>query len=112
MYQIRKCQEIVTYHCSPVSTVNPEKFRSLSTPYTGNSEKEFLDYLTSLEFDDIYEELDEDTQIELSSFYQPEEWEEYSNSLNNGERSWHEIGEINQEYKKTGGFDVKHSTLD
>jgi hypothetical protein len=111
MYQIRKCQEIVTYHCSPVSTVDPEKFRNLSIAYTGNSEKEFLEYLNNLYLDDIYDELDEDTQIELSSFYEPEEWEEYFNSTNKGENSWHEIGEVNEEYTKTGGFDARHSTL-
>jgi len=112
MYQIRKCQEIVTYHCSPVSTVDPEKFRELSIPYTGNSEKEFLDYLNDLDYDDISEELDEDTQLELYSFYYPEEWEEYFNSTNKGENSWHEIGEVNEEYTKSGGFEARHSTFD
>ena len=112
MYQIRKCQEIVTYLSSPISTVDPEKFRNLSTPYSGNSEQEFLEYLNDLDIDDIYDELDEDTAIELSSFYNPEEWEEYYNSTNKGENSWFEIGESNEEWRKTGGFEARHSTLD
>jgi hypothetical protein len=110
MYQIRKCQRIVIFQSGPIANVDPEKFRNLSTPYTGNSEEDFLNYLTELDFDEIYDELDEDTSFELSAFYSPEDWSEYANSLDKGEDSWNEIGKENEEWRKTGGFEILHST--
>lgn len=59
---------------------------------------------------DIYEELDEETISELDKFFDNVEWEEWYNSAWDGEESWFDIGEENPEYRRTGGFEVRHTT--
>jgi hypothetical protein len=47
MYQIRKCQTYSVTSKTQTATLNPEKFRNLSTPYEGESEEEFVKALQS-----------------------------------------------------------------
>jgi hypothetical protein len=61
MYQIRKCQTWTVTSKTQTATLDPEKFRNLSTPYEGDSEEDFVNYVSGLYLDDIYEELDEET---------------------------------------------------
>jgi hypothetical protein len=92
-----------------VANLDPEKFKNISEPFEGETEEEFLKYLDLLYFDDIYEELDEETQIEMSKIYEPE-WTEYSNSTWKGEDSWLESGRVDETWTKTGGFEVNFDT--
>lgn len=110
MYQIRKCQTYSVTSKTKTAFLDPEKFRNLSIPYEGDSEEDFVNYISELYIDDIYEELDEETLIELNKFYDDIEWEEWYNSAWDGEESWFDIGEENEEYRRTGGFEVRHST--
>lgn len=110
MYQIRKCQTYSVTSKTKTAFLDPEKFRNLSIPYEGESEEDFVNYISELYIDDIYEELDEETLDELNKFYDNVEWEEWYNSAWDGEESWFEIGEENDEYRRTGGFEVRHTT--
>jgi hypothetical protein len=113
MIQIRKCEKVTVYNTTEVANLNPEKFKNLSIPFEGETDEEFLSYLDENMYElyeVIYEEIDEETLAELSKVWEPE-WTEYSNSAWNGEDSWLESGEVNEEYSKTGGFQVKNSTI-
>lgn len=107
MIQIRKCEKVTVYNTTEVAKLNPEDFRTLSVPFEGQTDEEFLSYLEDNK-EDIYEEISEDIFLELNKIWEPE-WTEYSNSTWNGEESWLESGEVNKEYTKTGGFQVINS---
>ena len=115
MYQIRKCERFTSWQTSEVATLDPEKFKNISVPFTGETEEEFLNYIQDnryeLEeiYDEIEKELGEETLAELGKLWSPE-WTEYSNSKSKGEESWFESGKENPEYRKTGGFEVQHTT--
>ncbi len=109
MYQIRKCERIISWQMTEVANIDPEKFRNISEPFQGETEQDFINYLDSIYLDDIYEELDEETLNEISKIYEPE-WTEYSNSTWKGEDSWLESGRVDEEFTKTGGFEVKFDT--
>ena len=111
--QIRKCERVTSYLSTEVANLNPEKFKNLSIPFEGESDEEFLSYLDENMYElyeVIYEEIDEETLTELSKVWEPE-WTEYSNSAWNGEDSWLEVGNVNEEYTKTGGFEVLQTTM-
>lgn len=113
MYSIRKCLRETSFRASSSVTLDPEKFRNLSDPYTGNTPEEFMDYISSLCYDDFHGELDEETSSLLETIIGDfVETTEYSNSSWKGEDSWFEIGEDNEEWSKTGGFQITHSQLD
>jgi len=109
MYQIRKCERITSWQMTEVANLNPDKFRNISEPFEGETEEDFVKYLDSLYLDDVYEELDEETQIEMSKIYEPD-WTEYSNSTWKGEDSWLESGRVDETWTKTGGFEPNHTT--
>lgn len=109
--QIRKCERVTVYNTTEVANLNPEDFKSISFPFEGESDEEFLSYLDEnrYELEEIWEEFSEETLSELNKLWEPE-WTEYSNSAWKGEESWLEGGEVNDEYTKTGGFDAKYTT--
>jgi len=111
MYQIRKCERVTSYLCSEVVTLDPEKFKNLSIPFEGETEEDFLNYISqnTYEFDDIWDEIDEETQEQLVSLLEPE-MTEYSNSTWKGEESWHESGRVDENWTNTGGFEVINTT--
>jgi len=111
--QIRKCERVTSYLSTEVANLNPEKFKNLSIPFEGEGDEEFLSYLDENMYElyeVIYEEIDEETLVELSKVWEPE-WTEYSNSAWKGEDSWLEVGNVNEEYTKTGGFEVLQTTM-
>jgi hypothetical protein len=109
--QIRKCERVIVYNATEVANLNPEDFKTISIPFEGESDEEFLSYLDEnrYELEEIWEEFSEETLSELNKLWEPE-WTEYSNSAWKGEESWLEGGEVNEEYTKTGGFDAKYTT--
>lgn len=88
MYKIRKHQTYTVKSHTEVATLDPEKFRNLSIPFNGTTEEEFLYYISSLDYYDIYEELDEETNKEINKFFDNQEWTDYYNSALNGEETW------------------------
>lgn len=116
MYQIRKCQSITIVSKTQTANLDPEKFRNLSVPYEGNSEEEFVNYINELDFGQLYEEndisaeLDQQSVLELNKFYEDAQWEEWYNSAFDAEESWLEIGEEDVTFRRSGGFEVRHST--
>lgn len=110
--QIRKCQTWSSWECSEVANLDPEKFRNISVPFTGETDDDFLQYIESnrWELQDISDELDENTIKELQKLWEPE-WIEYANSTWKGEESWLESGKVNEEWVKTGGFEATNTTL-
>ena len=109
--QIRKCERVTICYCYEVADLDPEKFRNVSVPFEGETEEDFLNYISqnTWEFEDIWDEFDEETQNQLGSLIEPE-MTEYSNSAWKGEDSWHELGRVDETWTKTGGFEVNHST--
>ena len=110
--QIRKCERVTVISSSEVANLNPDDFKNVSVPFEGESDEDFLSYLEDnrYELEDIYEEFGQETLEELNKLWEPE-LTEYSNSAWNGEESWLEGGEVNEEYTKTGGFEVFQSTI-
>lgn len=51
MYQIRKCQTYSVTSKTQTANLDPEKFRNLSTPYEGDSEEEFVNYISGIYLD-------------------------------------------------------------
>lgn len=108
--QIRKCRKVTVYETSEVVDLDPEKFRNLEKPYAGNSDKEFIEYIKDLDLYDIDYNLDIDQAEELSKLGENIEWQTYYSSLEKYEESWIESGKKDSSFRKTGGFDIEHST--
>lgn len=107
-YQVRKCEKYTCFLAGPVAHLDPEDFKNHeSNPYTGNSEEEFLQYISNFNTDDV-EGLSEESIEALGALGYDAELEEYSNTAQNFCDNWYEIGEENKEYRKTGGFAVRH----
>jgi len=114
MIQIRKSQQYTVTSVTEVAKLDPEKFRNLSTtPYTGETDEDFMNYIEELGYDlyDLYDELDEETQTELDKLFDNADWDEIHSTAWDGEDSWFEVGEVDEEYRKTGGFRVDHDTF-
>ena len=108
MYQIRKVETYSVSQHSETANLDPEKFRELG--YEGDSEEEFLNFIAELYFDEVYDQLDEETRTELSKIKEDVNWSEFYNSAWDGENSWFELGQDNPEYRKVGGFEMTHTT--
>ena len=114
MFQIRKCERYTSYLCSEPATLDPEKFKNLTIPFEGETEEEFLNYISEnawefMDSEELWNSLDEETQNELSKIIEPD-MTEYSNSAWKFEDSWHESGRIDETWTKTGGFEAIHTT--
>jgi hypothetical protein len=106
-YQIRKCEKITIWRATQVIEFDPEDFRDNEEfPYTGNSEKEFLDYISQFSYDIP----DDDAFAPLFELQDNPDWNEYASSVDKGEESWLEIGEANEDAYKAGGFISRHDT--
>jgi transposase-like protein len=105
-YQIRKTESITSYRATIVVELDDEKFRKLEdNPYNGNSSEEFMAYLSFMDFQDPPYDLDDKTAQLLKDIAESE-FEEYANSCENRSDVWLQIGEIDEEYRKSGGFRV------
>jgi hypothetical protein len=111
MYQIRKCERVTICYRSQPANLNPEKLRNISIPFEGETEGDFLTYISqnTYEFQDIWDEFDEETQYQLGAILEPE-MTEYANSAWKFEDSWHESGKVDETWTKTGGFEVTETT--
>jgi hypothetical protein len=111
MIQIRKCESFTIHQATGVATLDPEKFRNLSIPYEGDNDSDFLFYISEnrYELEEIWDEIDEESQNQLNILLDPE-WKEYYNSTWKWENSWYESGREDETWTKTGGFEVYDTT--
>lgn len=111
-YKIRKRQNVTLYMSSPVAELDDKPFKKLKdNPYTGNSEQEFLKYISSFDLWDIQGlDLKDDVKDELEKLSSNSEMNEFANSMEKGEDSWFESGEEDESYRRTGGFNVNFSS--
>jgi hypothetical protein len=93
MYQIRKNKKVTSVYTTEVAELNPESFKTLSIPFLGSTEEDFLYYIqdNSSELGEIADELDSATITELNKLLEPT-WVETYNSDWDGEDSWVESG--------------------
>ena len=116
-YQLRKVERYTNWEATEAVTLNPDDFTTLTTPYTGNTEEEFMNYIQELYHEDWYEiceELEElgsmDSADALSTLFEGE-MEVYSSTTEKEEDMWVEVGEVNEEYSKYGGFKSSFNTM-
>jgi hypothetical protein len=110
-YQLRRCEKYTAYLAGPVVNLDPEDFRNhVNYPYEGNSEEDFLNYIKVFDFEDV-EGLSDDSINVLSALTYEAEMEEYANSTHKFCDDWLEIGEEDPEYRRAGGFNSRHDTL-
>jgi hypothetical protein len=111
-YQIRKRENVTVYLASAVATLDDKAFKKLKeNPYTGNSEEEFLKYISELNMWDLPDDLKEDQVEELEKLHPDHiEMEEFANSAEKGENSWFESGEVDEKYRRYGGFNTNFSS--
>ena len=69
MYQIRKCERYTSCSSSEAANLDPEKFKKLSVPFEGETEEDFLNYISQnqYELEEIYEEIDEKRQPHIKN---------------------------------------------
>ena len=107
-HQIRKAESITVYRATCVIEIDDEHFRELNDPYTGNSPEEFAEYLANKDLEELsyeVEDVDIATGDKLRDLSESS-WEEYANSCEKGSEVYIQIGEQDEEYRKTGGFRV------
>lgn len=116
-YQLRKCEKYTNWEATGVVELNPDDFTTLSEPYTGSTEEEFMNYIQEMYDDDWYAICDEleslglvEAADALSLLFEGE-MEIYSSTTDSEENAWIEIGETDDEYRKYGGFKSNHTTL-
>jgi hypothetical protein len=97
---------------SQVAELDDSMFRKLEeNPYTGQTEREFLKYISEMSTGDVPSDLDNDQVIEMEKLcYETAEMEEFGNSAEKGEESWFESGEVDEAYRRYGGFNVEFSS--
>lgn len=109
-YQLRKCEKYTSWVAGPVAELDPEDFRNhKNNPYQGNSEEDFINYIHNFDIEDV-DGLSDESVYQLQAVGPECEMEEYSNSAWKYADTWFEIGEANEEYTKTGGFNTRYDT--
>lgn len=98
MITMRKVERYTVLRDTESITLDPDKFRVISNPYEGQTDKEFIEYINSnieefYDNDELWSELDEDTQMQLGVFLEPE-YKEFYNSAWKAEDSFIECGTI------------------
>lgn len=107
---VRKVERYTVWEASKPIEVDVEKLRKCEPPYEGDSPEELLEYLDenvynnydwSEENAEVYGK-DESYNLTMDEVY---DMEVYSDSRDKFEDSWIEVGQPNDEYRKTGRFE-------
>jgi hypothetical protein len=105
--EIRKCVEYTVHEATTSINLDMEEFKTLSIPFTGESEQEFLGYIRDeFEWEEVFEELTPETQAKISLIFDCPEYEQTYNSAFDGENSWFESGE-----KYGDDFNIIHNNF-
>ena len=111
---VRKCERYTVWQATEPIEVDVEKLRKCEPPYIGQSEQDLLEYLVENVWnnEDFYsndtnkEVYGEDEVYDLSLEDAWEYNEPYSDSRDKYEAAWIDIGVPNEEYRKTGEFEI------
>jgi len=110
---VRKVETWTVQAASTPIEVDVEKLRSCDPPYEGDSDEELAQYL----FENVYNNYDwydndtnkevygEDEAYDLS-MEETYDLKEFYDSRNKGEESFIQVGLPNEEWTRTGGFEV------
>lgn len=112
-YKIRKRENVTLYLSSEVVELDEDDFRDLEeNPYTGNSEEDFLKYISELNYYDLEDNqhIDYAVIMELQKLGSNSNMKEFSNSAEKESNAWFELGEEDESYRKYGGFNPKVSS--
>lgn len=116
-YQLRKVERYTNWEATEAVTLNPDDFTTLSIPYGGSTEEEFMNYIQELYYEDWYEICEELEALDymkaadaLSTLFEGE-MEVYSSTTDKEEDMWVEVGEVDEEYSKYGGFKSIFNTM-
>lgn len=119
-FQIRKCEKYTNWEATEAVNLNPEDFVNLPDfPYEGDtgSEQEFVEYIQELYYEDWYDicdQLEEQGNTDLAdtlSLLFEGDMEIYSSTTDKYSTEWFDIGEVDPEYTKYGGFNGRYNTL-
>ena len=111
---VRKCERYTLWEATKPIEVDVEKLRKCEPPYEGNTPEELLNYLGDNVWcnEEFYENetnkevYGEDEVYDLSLEDAWEYNEPYSDSRNKYEGAWIHAGVPNEEYRKTGEFEI------
>lgn len=108
--EIRKAARVDSLHVSKPVKLCPDDFRShANNPYTGNTDKEFLEYIKNFDWSDI-EGLDWEAEDAIEELLSDPTMEEIWNSTEDGADEWFELGKTDESCVRAGGFDVERNT--
>jgi len=119
-FQIRKCEKYTNWEATDAVDLDPVDFTDLPEfPYEGDldSEQEFVEYIQELYYEDWYEicdrleDLDKTDLADTLSMLFEGDMEIYSSTTDKYATEWFDIGEVDEEYTKYGGFNGRHNTL-
>jgi hypothetical protein len=119
-FQIRKCEKYTNWEATDAVDLDPVDFKDLPEfPYEGDveSEKEFVEYMHKLYHEDWYdicdqlEAADRTALADQISMLFEGDMEIYSSTTDKYATEWCDIGEVDSEYSKYGGFNGRHNTL-
>jgi hypothetical protein len=119
-FQIRKCEKYTNWEATDAVDLNPVDFTDLPDfPYEGDveSEEEFVQYMHELYQEDWYdicdqlEAADKTALADQISMLFEGDMEIYSSTTDKYATEWFDIGEVDSEYSKYGGFNGRHNTL-
>jgi hypothetical protein len=114
---VRKCERYTIWEASKPIEVDVEKLRNCEPPYEGNSPEELLSYLN----DNVWNNYDwsetngetygqdEAYDLTMEECY---EMNVYSDTRQKYGDEWLDVGVPNEEYRKTGQFEVMASNVD
>lgn len=114
-YYIRKVEKVTIWEATDAIELNPKFFKKLkNNPYKGSTEEDFLKYIDSLRYDlpEELEDIDFETYDKLRDLFDGEmEQKVYTSSAENSEESWLEIGDVDPDSTRRGGFNSRFDTL-
>lgn len=110
---IRKCEVFTVVQATESVELDPKKFRKIKEyPYTGNSDREFLEYIAGFDFFELPDDLDDDIRDKLEKIGNEAQMQQIRSSLDDREEIWFELGEPDTAYRKNGEFRTIESSAE
>ena len=108
-FNIRKVESVTLQLASSPIELDTEDFKNLGDySYTGFNEIDFINYINNLILNGLPPDLNEELSELVMSLEDPE-MREYANSADSGSNAHIEIGYLDPEYRRAGGFKSLYS---